>query len=136
MPMPADISAAPVAVDTIKKRADFLRISQRGQKFITQSFIMLMLPEEGSGALRIGYTVTKKMGNAVCRNRIKRRLREAVRQVMPEYGRPGHAYVLIARQAALQCPFEALLRDMRFACERIGRVRPAARKPPATSERS
>ncbi len=113
---------------TIKKRKDFLRLTQHGHKFVTSSFIMLMLPEDSQSAgvegMRIGYTVTKKMGNAVVRNRIKRRFREAASQVMPQKAKPGHVYVLIARHSALQCPFSTLLRDLDFALTRIGRVKP------------
>ncbi len=65
--------------------------------------------------MRVGFTVTKKIGNAVCRNRIKRRFREAARQVLPELGRPGTDYVLIARPGAADRPFDALLDDLRGA---------------------
>lgn len=69
--------------------------------------------------VRIGYTVTKKMGGAVQRNRIKRRLREAARQALITYGKGGHDYVLIARHKALTCDYSELLRDMEFAFSRI-----------------
>ena len=69
--------------------------------------------------MRVGFTVTKKMGNAVMRNRIKRRLREAVRVVLPKHGVAGHDYVLISRNKALTCDFLELTRDMEFAFSRI-----------------
>ncbi len=112
-------------METIKKRADFLDLNASGHKFVTSSFILLMLPRPfDPPRLRIGYTVTKKLGNAVKRNRIKRRLRAAAREVLPQAGLPGHDYVLIARHAALECPFAHLLRDLQFALPRVGRVAP------------
>jgi ribonuclease P protein component len=68
-----------------------------------------------SGAIRAGFTATKKIGNAVVRNRAKRRLREAARRVLPEFGRPGHDYVFIARQSTVQRSFNMLLKDVENA---------------------
>lgn len=68
-----------------------------------------------SGAIRAGFTATKKIGNAVVRNRAKRRLREAARRILPEFGRPGHDYVFIARQSTVQRPFNMLLKDVENA---------------------
>ena len=65
--------------------------------------------------MRVGYTVTKKIGNAVARNRIKRRFRAAAREVLPGLAEPGHDYVLIARPTALDRPWTALLDDLRRA---------------------
>jgi len=62
-------------------------------------------------AVRIGYTVTKKTGNAVVRNRIRRRLREVVRINAISCVQANHDYVLIAREAALHSPFSALVKD-------------------------
>lgn len=64
---------------------------------------------------RFGFTATKKLGNAVTRNRIRRRLKEAVRLVAPSAARAGHDYVLIAREAAETRPFAALERDLAAA---------------------
>ena len=61
---------------------------------------------------RFGFTATKKLGNAVVRNRIRRRLKEAVRLVAPDHARPGCDYVLIAREAAATRPFAALEKDL------------------------
>ena len=61
--------------------------------------------------MRVGFTVSKKVGNAVERNRVRRRLREVVRLAPPAPMRPGHDYVLIGRRAALDLPFERLIED-------------------------
>lgn len=78
------------------------------------------MPEHAAAEaeVRFGLTVTKKLGNAVVRNRIKRRLREAFRQAAAE-ATPGHDYVLIARKNALLCPFSALIGDVQFALPRV-----------------
>jgi ribonuclease P protein component len=111
-------------VETIKKRSDFLSAAAKGKKFITGTFILQILarPEDHpvtGKEPRFGYTVTKKMGNAVTRNRIKRRLREAVRNVALRHAASGHDYVVIPRHKLLDCPFAELLRDMEFAFSRI-----------------
>lgn len=68
---------------------------------------------------RFGLTVTKRMGNAVIRNRIKRRLRAGIRQIEADSARKGYDYVLIARRGALECPFTDMIRDMEFAFRKI-----------------
>lgn len=128
-PHPSDGAPAPLITHTLKKRADFLALNARGHRFVTPSFILLMLPrpEQSAPDVRVGYTVTKKIGNAVVRNRIKRRLREGVRMVFPAHAAAGRDYVLIARQGALSCEFSSLLRDLRFALPRVGIVAPPPR---------
>lgn len=107
---------------TITARRDFLAASS-GSKWITPHFIMLALKRAEDHPVhdisRVGYTVTKKMGNAVTRNRIKRRLRHAIAQISPDLVRAGYDYVLISREKALTCEFSALVTDMEFAFSRI-----------------
>ena len=88
----------PSSVITLKNRADFLRLN-RGRKYVTDYFILRYGPSGAEGA-RIGYTVTTKCGNAVIRNRIKRRLRALAAELLPELGQSGTDYVLIARADA------------------------------------
>ncbi len=109
---------------TIKKRRDFLSATSSGKKFIVNSFILQMVKRADghpvpADVVRVGFTVTKKMGNAVVRNRIKRRLREAARPSLAKHGVSGHDFVIISRHKAFDCDFKDLLRDMEFAFRRI-----------------
>jgi ribonuclease P protein component len=130
--MPAGLKAASVfppklRLHTIKKRRDFLSAAAKGKKFVTGTFIVQMQGRDSahpaSKEARFGFTVTKKMGNAVARNRIKRRLRAAVAQAALTHTLEGHDYVVISRLKALDCPFSDLLRDMQFAFSRIGSMK-------------
>ena len=75
--------------------------------------------------VRVGFTVTKKVGNAVVRNRVKRRLRAAAEEVFPRLGRAGTDYVVIGRLGTLTRPFPALLQDLEQAIERLNHHRAA-----------
>ena len=104
-----------VQVDHLKKRADFLRAA-RGIRRVEGAITLETCPtpegEAQPGRLRVGFTASKKIGNAVARNRAKRRLRAAARQVLPLLGRGGHDYVLVARGTTVARPFPALLSDI------------------------
>ncbi len=116
------MNAGQQKLTTIKSRRDFLAAS-RGKRWVTPSFVLLTLKRADDHPVtdipRIGYTVTKKMGNAAQRNRIRRRLRHAAVQIASAHTLPAHDYVIISREAALTCEFSALLRDMEFAFSRI-----------------
>ena len=127
---------------TLKKRADFLR-ARSGRYFAANGLVIqsskmqidqhlddpIAEPQnsdsknvENLSVLhqpRFGFTATKKLGNAVVRNRIKRRLRDAVRLIAPQKARPGYEYVLIGRKSTLKRPFSALLRDLTIAFDRV-----------------
>ena len=77
-------------------------------------------------AVRVGITVSSKVGNAVARNRVRRRLREAARLVLPVNAAAGRDYVLIGRTATLRRPFTALLSDLEAALRRLGAYRARA----------
>lgn len=80
---------------------------------------------------RIGLTVTKKHGNAVERNRIRRRLRAAVRDALPRAGKDGFDYVIVARRAALGAPFADLVKDIERGIARLH----SGRRPPKAAPR-
>ena len=96
----------------LTKRADFLRAA-RGIRRVEGAVTLETAPspEAGTG-LRIGFTASKKVGNAVVRNRAKRRLRAAASQLLPLLGRQGHDYVLVARGTTVARPFPDLLTDI------------------------
>ena len=115
---------------TLKRRADFLRL-RGGARWANACFALEARPraqllQDGTGetgetatGARFGFTVTKKLGNAVVRNRIKRRLREAVRLSASPYSQPDYDYVLIAREAALKRRFADLQSDVQVALQRV-----------------
>ena len=85
-------------------------------------FVLLVRDrQDGSPDMRIGYTVTKKIGNAVVRNRLKRRLREIARAVLPESGVTGADHVLIGRSGGLERDFAQLKADLGKALGKIAR---------------
>ncbi len=100
-----------------------------GAKWATPAFVLEAkvrpaLPEIDPSP-RFGLTVTKKLGNAVVRNRIRRRLREALRAGALDQARQGFDYVVIGRQAALKRPFDQLVTDMRVSLGKVhGKPKP------------
>jgi ribonuclease P protein component len=97
-----------MAISVIKNRADFLA-ANRGLRVARPGFVLLAKANGGQGK-RYGVTVTKKIGNAVVRNRMKRRFRELLRAALPEQGLADHDHVLIGRAGGIEREF-ALLRD-------------------------
>lgn len=126
-------SGPPIAIERIRIRADFLRAAQ-GRKLGTPGFLLQMTPskEPRAGVARVGYTVTKKLGNAVVRNRARRRLKEAARLVLPLYARGGSDYVLVGRAEALNRPFSLLMDDLKAALAKIHREGREGRTQPET----
>ncbi len=107
----------------LKKRADFLKAA-RARRIALPGFVLQARAREGGG-MRIGYTCSKKVGNAVARNRAKRRLREIAREVLPKHGKAGHDYVLIGRRLETATrPYHILLADLEKALRKLHQPRP------------
>jgi ribonuclease P protein component len=118
----ADAGQGPLPVEVIRKRAAFVAAA-RGRRVAMPAFILQALrrPSGDDGApVRVGFTASKKVGNAVARNRAKRRLRAAARAVLPEAARPGWDYVLIGRAGATAAqPFDRMIADLATAVEAV-----------------
>lgn len=114
----------------LTERAEFLRAA-KGRKIPMPGLVLQALPRGDTAPARFGFTVTKKVGNAVVRNRTRRRLREAVRQVQKEAVLHGVDLVLIGRDATRGRGFALLVEDVRSALRRAGvlEAKPAAALP-------
>lgn len=106
----------------LKRRAEFLRVAGANRKWATPGLVLQAAERAGEaeGAARVGFTVSRKVGNAVQRNRVRRRLRAAADLAMPDAAAPGRDYVIVGRAGALERPFEALLGDLDQALRRLG----------------
>jgi ribonuclease P protein component len=124
-------------MERLRQRADFLAAAAGARASVT-GFVLQALRRREDGLVRVGFTVSKKVGNAVERNRVRRRLREVVRLAPPDRMRPGFDYVLIGRRAALGLPFGRLSEDFGRALERVhtapDRPTKAARNPAGSSQ--
>jgi len=128
------------AIPTLKASQDFRRIATKGQKWVTPAFILQVFKKDspaaagndaagfrlrdGATGFRLGLTVSRKVGNAIARNRAKRRLREMVRLMLQnntETKQLAHYdIVLIGRTAGIDRDFAAMQRDLRWALKKLG----------------
>ncbi len=107
---------------SLRKRQDFIGM-RTGRRQHSTSFVLQMREHRdnnvaGNGA-RVGYTVTKKVGNAVERNRIRRRMRAVVARAMPTRARQAHDYVLICKRAALSANFDTMVAELGTSLNRV-----------------
>src|SRR3954449_11674643 len=102
---------------TIKKRSDFLA-ANAGRRAATPGFVLLVRDrEDADPALRVGFTVTKKIGGAVVRNRMKRRFRALAREVVPTNGFPGSDHVIIGRARGIERDYGLLRSELESALD-------------------
>jgi len=88
----------------------------------TPGFVLLIRPRgDGDPLMRLGLTVSKKVGNAVIRNRMRRRLRELARAILPEAGVPGADHVLIGRAGGIERPYARLGEELRRALAKLSK---------------
>ena len=104
-------------MERLKQRADFLAAAT-GTKVPAAGFVLQTRKRADDGPVRFGFTVSKKVGNAVERNRVRRRLKEVVRLSDPIRMHSGHDYVLVGRHAALKLPFDRIAKDFEGALRR------------------
>ena len=104
----------------LTRRAEFLLVAGKGRKAPAPGLVLQALDRADDAPARLGFTVTKKVGNAVVRNRTRRRLRAAARAVLAATPVRGHDLVLIGRDATRSRPFPLLVEDVRRALAKLG----------------
>lgn len=114
-----------VSLCVLTKRADFLKAASARRQG-TEGFLLQARDRaDGDPAARIGFTASKKIGNAVLRNRAKRRLRALAREILAPAATPGWDYVLVARpEATVTRPYDELCAELRKALQSVHRARP------------
>jgi ribonuclease P protein component len=120
-------------LERLRRRADFVAVAAADQ-VPTTAFVLQARRRCHEGPVRVGFTVSKKVGSSPERNRVRRRLKEVVRLSAPGRLRPGHDYVLVGRRAALSARFERMMVDFDTALQRIG-VKRAPRQQVGKGER-
>ncbi len=136
-------------IGRLRTRPDFLKVAAEGAKWVTPGLILQARrrpPPAGTGKaparkpieeddVRVGFTVSRKVGNATRRNRARRRLRAAATEVLSELGRPGCDYVLIGRARTLDRPYAELVEDLRQALGRVGGKQRRSRRSESSGRR-
>lgn len=130
-PRSSDVSAVFVCADdahkqieTLKNRPDFLRCAAARRQGTAGFMVQALARNDDRPLIRVGFTASKKIGNAVARNRAKRRLRALVREMMPALGHAGWDYVIVAKPSAtIDRDFAALKADLTAALAAIHRLR-------------
>ena len=112
--------AIPLCLSTLTKRADFLSAAHCERKSVASMTVQVRDRADNLTQMRVGYTCSKKVGNAVARNLAKRRLREVARFVLADQGLAGYDYVMIGRQKITASrPFYQLIKDFELALKAL-----------------
>jgi ribonuclease P protein component len=119
-------------MERLKRRMDF-RAAAQAMRAPGRTFVLQARQRPDDGDVRVGFTVSRQVGNSVERNRVKRRLRELVRLADTESLRSNHDYVLIGRRAALTSPFGEMKKELVAALARIRASRPQPAGDPGKS---
>jgi len=104
-----------VLVHSLCKRSDFKAAALKGKKLFSPSFILQVLKDQPSAGVSVGITASRKVGNAVARNRAKRRLRVIIRLFAKDAPQEGIHCVLVARREVLTVPFQSLCEEAKKA---------------------
>ncbi len=105
----------------IKKRSDFLA-ANRGKRYATPGFVLLVKDrQDADSSIRLGITITKKVGNAVVRNRMRRRFRALALEMLGDNGKSGADHVLIGRDGGIERDFAELRADLSRALDKLGK---------------
>ena len=118
--------APPIAIRRLKKRREFLYVA-KGRKAVQRGVVIQARRRDGNPHCSIGFTASKKVGNAVLRNRAKRRLREIARLLLPLHGEPGFDSVFIARATTPDREWSKLMRDVESALASLTTDKPVDR---------
>jgi ribonuclease P protein component len=121
----SDTPSIPLKIRRLRVRAEFLR-ANAGRRAGKPGVLVQCVERPGSSDIGAGFTASRKVGNAVIRNRARRRLKEAVRLLLPELGAPGRDYVFIARRETAERPWTLLLDDVRSALLTLARSKNGA----------
>jgi len=129
------------AVARLKRRPEFLRVAAGRRKWVAPGLILQALRQddstpstEGTAPARVGFTASAKVGNAVVRNRARRRLRAVAASVLTRHAQPAHDYVLIARAGTVKRRFADLVADLEAGLKRLGLYREDAEAMAANGE--
>jgi ribonuclease P protein component len=109
----------------LRRRRDFVAVAGTRRRWVAPAFVLQAGPRGAPDEIGLGFTASRRLGNAVARNRARRRLRAAARAILPGAASPGYDYVLVARPAILTCPFNVVLSDLATAFARVVRPHPS-----------
>jgi ribonuclease P protein component len=115
--------ATQIKVVRLKRRREFVAVAATRWRWVTPAFVLQAGPRGDPTEIGIGFTASRRIGNAVARNRARRRLQAVVRALLPGPAEPGYDYVIVARPASLTCAFDLILADLRSGFAQVTRRR-------------